>query len=92
MEVRYLLKMKIFMWQVWLNEFFYREEQRRIGIQVEGKCLLCGIGSENIDYIFNFCERVQDVWKKVKELDWIKEELFDNIIRWIRNLTVNGSI
>lgn len=42
--------------------------------------VLCGINTENINYLFNHCSKVQLIWRKIEEITNIHINLCSNII------------
>lgn len=55
-------------------------------MQINYECPLCREESENINHLFKECSRAREVWRKAKELKWLKEEPQGPIKRWLKNL------
>lgn len=46
------------MWQIWLKVILVREEFKRRGIKINNECLICKREVEDLEYLFNYCERI----------------------------------
>lgn len=55
-------------------------------MQLNQLCPLCEEEGESINHFFKECRRTKNIWKKAKELEWIKEDPHGEIDSWIRNM------
>lgn len=83
-------KIKIFLWQLYLQALRVREELRRRGMQIRHLCPLCEEEGETIEHLFNNCTRATQVWEKARELEWVREIPQRQITEWLKNIKSNG--
>lgn len=54
-------------------------------MKINDKCPLCSEEGENINHLFKECRRAREVWRKARDLNWLKEPQV-SVVRWLKSL------